>query len=240
MSKKIYASVVFLVLTFAAFSQGTRLLRQPTINGNKVAFEYGCDIWVTDLDNGQTKRITNTGAVESNPYFSPDGKTIAFTSNRSGTASVYIVPVEGGIPTRLTWYPSSATVWGWTPDGERVLYSTARETAPVGHGRLWTVSKKGGPSKLLAEQWGFSGSFSPDGKKIAIDKVSRWDVEWREYRGGQNTPLIILDLKNWSEELIPNEKTMDTKPLWLGKMSIFFPTVTGLPTSGVIPQKQKS
>src|SRR5690606_31266147 len=132
------------------------------------------DIWITNLANNQTRRLTSTGAVESNPHFSPDGKTIAFSSNRSGTASVYTVPVEGGMPARLTWYPSAATVCGWTPDGEQILYTSARETAPTGFGRLWTVSKDGGPSKLLTEQWGADGSFSPNGKRIVIDRVSRW------------------------------------------------------------------
>lgn len=200
---------VFIFFLFAAgslFAQETRLLRQPTLSGSRVAFTYGADVWVINLENNITTRLTSTGAVESNPAFSPDGKTIAFSSNRSGTNAVYTVPVEGGTPTRLTWYPASATVCGWTPDGEQVLFASPRETAPAGYDRLWTVSKNGGPEKLLTKQWGNSGSFSPDGKKIAIDRVSRWDVEWRNYRGGQNTPLVILNLADMSEELIPNEK----------------------------------
>jgi tricorn protease len=220
--KKIYL-ISFCIIAFASFSsgQGTRLLRQPSISNDHIAFIYGGDVWVTNLTNQQTKRLTTTGAVESNPHFSPDGKTIAFSSNRSGMTAVYTVPIEGSSPTRLTWYPSSANVCGWTPDGENILYSTARETAPVGHGRLWTVPKNGGPSKLLAKQWGNDGSFSPNGKQIVIDRVSRWDDEWRNYRGGQNTPLIILNLEDWSEELLPNDKTMDIHPLWLGE-TIYF------------------
>ncbi len=212
----------FLML-FALFiqAQGTKLLRQPALSENHIAYTYGGDVWITHLSNNQTRRLTSTGAVESNPHFSPDGKTIAFSSNRSGTTSVYTVPVEGGMPERLTWYPSAATVCGWTPDGERILYTSARETAPTGFGRLWTVSKAGGPSELLTEQWGADGSFSPDGKRIVIDRVSRWDEEWRAYRGGQNTPLVILNLENWSEELLPNERTTDIQPLWLGE-TIYF------------------
>lgn len=220
--KKIFLTS-FCLLAFIIFSlgQGTRLLRQPTLSENHIAFTYGGDVWVTNLSNHQTRRLTNTGAVESDPYFSPDGKIIAFSSNRSGMMAVYTVPAEGGTPTRLTWYPSAARVCGWTPDGERILYSSTRETAPYGNGRLWTVSKNGGPSTLLTQQWGYSGSFSPDGKQIVIDRVSRWDKEWRDYRGGQNTPLEILTLKDWSEELLPNDKTMDIHPLWLGE-TIYF------------------
>ncbi len=214
------ALFVFAIAAFSA-AQGTKLLRQPTLHENHVAYTYGGDIWVTNLQTNQTKRLTNTGATESNPHFSPDGKTIAFTSDRSGVGAVYIVPVEGGIPERLTWYPSAAKVCGWTPDGQKVLYSSSRETAPSSYGRLWTVSKNGGPSELLTEQWGADGSFSPDGKRIVIDRISRWDVEWRNYRGGQNTPLVVLNLNDLSEELLPHEKTFDIKPIWLGD-NIYF------------------
>jgi len=54
-----------------------------------------------------------------------------------------------------------------------------------------------------------------------IDRVSRWDVEWRNYRGGQNTPLVILNLKDFSEELLPNNKETDRNPVWLGDKVYF-------------------
>ncbi|MCG6189301.1 S41 family peptidase [Maribellus maritimus] len=220
--KNLYLTALFVVgIVAITVAQGTKLLRQPALSKTHVAFTYGSDIWVTDLETNQTKRLTNTGAVESNPHFSPDGKTIAFSSNRSGVSAVYTVPVEGGMPQRLTWYPSSATVCDWTPDGKYILYSTSRETAPTGYDRLWTVSKDGGPSELLTEQWGADGSFSPDGKQIVIDRVSRWDGEWRNYRGGQNTPLVILNINDMSEELLPNERTIDIKPVWLGEQIYF-------------------
>jgi len=96
----------------AVHSQGTRLLRQPSITETQVAFAYGGDIWITDFDGRQTVRLTSTPAVESNPHFSPDGKWIAFNSNRSGTSAVYVVSAEGGTPKRLTWHPAPASVCG--------------------------------------------------------------------------------------------------------------------------------
>jgi tricorn protease len=214
-------AVCFLLSVTSAFSQGTRLLRQPDLNSTHIAFAYGGDIWVSDLDNQKVLRLTSTPAVESNPQFSPDGKWIAFNSNRSGSQAVYIVPVEGGSPKRLTWHPGSASVCGWSPDGRLVLYSTSRDNAPGGFARLWTVSVEGGPSTVLTDQWAADGSFSPDGKQIVIDRIQRWDVEWRHYRGGQNTPLMILNLIDQTEKLLPNESTIDIQPLWLGN-TIYF------------------
>jgi len=213
--------VCFLLSVTSAFSQGTRLLRQPALSSTHIAFAYGGDIWVSDLDNQKVLRLTSTPAVESNPQFSPDGQWIAFNSNRSGNQAVYIVSVEGGSPKRLTWHPGSASVCGWSSDGRLILYSTSRDNAPGGFARLWTVSMEGGPSTVLTNQWAADGSFSADGKQIVIDRIQRWDVEWRHYRGGQNTPLVVLNLTDQTEKLLPDESTIDIQPLWLGN-AIYF------------------
>ncbi|MEM9680024.1 MAG: PDZ domain-containing protein [Bacteroidota bacterium] len=214
-------SITLILTTFSSIAQGTRLLRQPDLKGSQIAFTYGGDIWVTNTSGGDAKRITSTAAVESNPYFSPDGQWIAFTSNRAGSNNVYIVSVNGGTPKRLTWHPSGSDVRGWTNDGKQVLYASNRETAPRPYDRLWTVSTEGGAPKLLTKQWSYDGAFSPDGKQLIVDKMDRWDAEWRAYRGGQNTPLIILDLATQQEELLPNDRTTDIKPLWLGDIIYF-------------------
>ncbi|MBN4075720.1 PD40 domain-containing protein, partial [Gammaproteobacteria bacterium AH-315-E17] len=209
------------LISLSANAQGTRLLRQPTISDTHIAFVYGGDIWVTELGKTQAVRITSTAAVESDPHFSPDGQTIAFTSNRSGTASVYTVSVNGGAVNRLTWHPSPVITRGWTPDGERVLYASSRGATPIEFNRLWTVAVDGGGPSLLSEQWGYNGAFSPAGNQIIIDRMTRRDVEWRSYRGGQNTPLVILDLDNESEIQLPNESSVDIEPIWIGD-NIYF------------------
>jgi len=213
--------IFFTLFTESIHSQGTRLLRQPSITDTHVTFTYGGDIWIADLDGSNAERITSTAAVEGNPLLSPDGRWIAFNSNRSGNQAVYIVSSGGGTPRRLTWHPAPATVRGWSPDGKKILYSTTRDNAPSSFARLWTVSAEGGPSAMLTKQWASDGSFSPDGSQVIIDRVQRWDVEWRNYRGGQNTPLIILNLEDQGEKLIPNESTIDIQPLWLGDRVYF-------------------
>ena len=219
--------LILFVLPTSTFSlalqaQSTKLLRQPTISASQVAFTYGADLWVADLNGQNVLRLTSTPAVESDPHFSPDGKWIAFTSNRSGNTAVYIVSAKGGEPKRLTFHPSATLSRGWSNDGKQVLFSSERETAPSNYMRLWTVPSTGGNPTLVAKQWGFDGSYSPDGKQMVIDKMDRWDVEWRAYRGGQNTPLVILNLADYSETLIPNEqRSIDIQPLWMGDKIYF-------------------
>ena len=196
-------------------AQGTRLLRQPDISAKHITFTYGSDIWIAELNASNAVRITSTAAVDEHPHFSPDGKWIAFSSNRSGIEAVYVVPIEGGEAKRLTWHPSNAIVRGWSNDGKQILYASNRETAPRPYNRLWSVPAQGGVSQLLSNQWAYDGAYSPNGNEMVIDKMSRWDFEWRGYRGGQNTPLIILDLKTSKEELIPNNKTADIQPIWI-------------------------
>lgn len=216
-----FITILIVLFSNQLNAQGTRLLRQPSINQDLIAFVYGADIWVVNKNGGDARRITSTSAVEQDPHFSPDGKTIAFSSNRSGIFAVYIVPTEGGVPTRLTWYPAASYARGWTPDGKNILYASMRETAPTTYARLWTVPAKGGPSTLLPAPFAYDGAISEDQKNIVIDRVTRWDVEWRHYRGGQNTPIRIMNLKTLEEKEIPSKSTMDKFPNWIGN-DIYF------------------
>jgi tricorn protease-like protein len=75
----------------------TRLLAQPAVSANHVAFIYAADLWVARLDGTGVRRLTTDDGQESNPAFSPDGKLIAFSAQYEGNTDVYIVPVEGGV-----------------------------------------------------------------------------------------------------------------------------------------------
>lgn len=210
-------TIAMILICFSSVSQSenTLLLQQPDMNDSHITFVYGGDIWVVKIGESQATRITSTPAAESYPHFSPDGQMIAFTSNRTGDASVYTIGIKGGEPERLTYHPSGSYVRGWSNDGSYIYYASSRDTAPTGFHKLWKVNKVGGPETNLTTQWATDASFSPDGKSMAIDRVNRWDKEWRAYRGGQNTPLSILNLKSFDEKLLPNEQTTDINPIWI-------------------------
>src|SRR5512136_1454603 len=88
----------------------TRLLSQPAISQDHIAFIYANDLWAARLDGSDVRRLTADEGIESNPAFSPDGRLIAFSAQYEGNTDVYVVPVEGGVPKRLTWHPGSDIV----------------------------------------------------------------------------------------------------------------------------------
>jgi tricorn protease len=223
---------ILLLAGTPAEAQEARLLRQPTVSATQVVFTHAGDLWVADraastAGTAQARRLTSTAAVESNPELSPDGQWVAFTSNRSGNTSVYVVSVDGGTPKRLTWYPAEATAVGWTPDGKHVLYASNRESPHGSWSRLWTVPVAGGPSAVLPAPMGVDGAFAQDGRRLMVDRISRWESEFQDYRGGQNTPLVLLDTKTLDETWLPHQGAVDTQPVWIGNLVYFLSDQNG-------------
>jgi tricorn protease len=206
----------------AANGKGTRLLRSPTISSTEIAFAYANNIWIVDRSGGVARRLTSFQGQTSNPHFSPDGKWIAFSGEYAGNIDVYVIPVEGGEPKRLTWHPGADNVQGWTPDGKSVMFASARATsAPSAAPRFWTVPAAGGVEEPLALPRGYQGKISADGTHIAYRMNNSWDEERRNYRGGQNRPVWIVDLKTFDLVSPPWTDSKDMDPAWVAD-TVFF------------------
>jgi tricorn protease len=200
----------------------TRLLRTPTVSATHVAFAYANNIWTVERAGGMARRVTSFQGATTNPKFSPDGRSIAFSAEYSGNTDVYVVPAEGGEPKRLTWHPGADTVQGWTPDGRSVMFATSRATwAPSGAPRFWTVPATGGIEEPMAIPRAYQGKIAPDGTRIAYRMNSSWDDERRNYRGGQNRPIWIVDLKTYDLVSPPWTDSKDTDPVWVGEQVLF-------------------
>src|SRR3954469_11322275 len=141
------AAIVFVVSVgcmagISADSLTPLLLQKPTLSRTHIAFVYAGDLWTVPRDGGAAQRLTSGAGVETNPIYSPDGATIAFTAEYDGNTDVYTVPAAGGVPKRLTWHPSPDTVLSWTPDGKRILFASNRDSyAPVQ--QLYTMAVDG-------------------------------------------------------------------------------------------------
>ena len=202
----------------SASAQETLLLRQPSVSERHIAFAYANNIWIVERSGGQARRLTSFQGASSQPKLSPDGRTVAFTGTYAGNADVYTVPVDGGEPTRLTWHPGPDGVTGWTPDGRRVVFASTRQShAPSPAPRFWTVGLEGGPETPMPMPRAFQGHINASGSHVAYRMASSWDDERRNYRGGQNKPIWVLDLKSFALDTIArplNSKELD--PAWLG------------------------
>jgi tricorn protease len=214
--------LLVVVVSAAPDPQPTKLLRSPTVSATHIAFVYANNIWTVEGAGGRARRLTSFQGQTTNPHFSPDGKWIAFSGDYAGNTDVYVIPAEGGEPKRLTWHPGGDSVQGWTPDGKAIMFASSRATwAPSGAPRFWTVPAEGGVEEPMALPRGYQGKISPDGVRIAYRMNNSWDDERRNYRGGQNRPIWIVDLKTYDLVSPPWTDSKDMEPVWVGSTVYF-------------------
>jgi tricorn protease len=202
----------------------TKLLTQPAISRNHIAFVYAGDLWIADSEGKGVRRLTSDEGVESNPAFSPDGTLLAFSAQYEGNTDVYAMPVEGGIPTRLTWHPGPDVVQGFSPDGTRVLFTSPRAVFTNRYTQLYTVAAKGGaPEESLKIPHAYTASYAPDASRIAYNPFYPAFTQWKHYRGGTNSIITLIRLTDFSVEKVPQPegRCNDVDPMWIGDFIYF-------------------
>ncbi len=208
----------------AAQDSTTRLLRQPAVSRDHLAFVYGGDIWLSDRNGGHPVQLTSHPATEYAPHFSPDGTWIAFSANYDNNTDVYVIPVAGGQPRRLTWHPAADVVTGWSTDGKRVLFVSNREVANSRSGQFYEVPLDGGYEKKIMKAVAVEGGWSPDGTRLAYRPyimAYSGPSGWRQHRGGDTPPIWIIDPAGKLLEKIPHVNASDSNPLWIGHDVVF-------------------
>ncbi|MBD3170076.1 MAG: protease, partial [candidate division Zixibacteria bacterium] len=238
MKKSLLLSLlIFCFVCTFAYAEEARLLRFPDVNGDNVAFVYGDDIYVAPRTGGTAVRLTSHEGCEWFPKFSPDGSRIAFTGQYDGDMAVYVMPVDGGEPQKLTFHPGiqrtsprfgpENVVLGWHPDGRKVLYRSRKKTNDWWDGRVYFVDIDGGmPEPLPMATAGFT-SLSPNMDKVAYCPIYRDFRTWKRYKGGMAQDVWIFDLKTYESQRITNWEGTDNMPMWHGKYIYFNADRTG-------------
>jgi tricorn protease len=225
----------FWLWTGAVFSlhaaEEARLLRFPATNGSEIVFTYAGDLYKAPLSGGEASRLTSHTGYEMFPRFSPDGQTIAFTGQYDGNTEVYTIPAAGGEPLRLTYTATNSRddlgdrmgpnniVMTWTPDGKRIVYRNRIGSSFEGH--LHTVGKGGGLSEAIPLPEGGFCSYSPDGKRLAYNRVMREFRTWKYYKGGMADDIWVYDPEKKTVDNITQNDAQDIMPMWIGD-HIFF------------------
>ena len=185
---------IITILTVNLFSLVPQFMTEPAISpaGEDVCFAYMSDLWTVAFEGGEARRITTTKGEDRHPVYSPDGKQIAFNSNRDGWTAIYLIPAAGGKSELLN--KEELKLLGWFPDGKSLL----AKRDEVGRRNKFFRLYLDGNFTEITSFGGNNASVSKDGKTILFD---RGGMVYREaYRGSFNGDLweYVIKVDNYT------------------------------------------
>lgn len=194
---------------------------QISPDGKEIAFCYKGDIYKVSVQGGAASRLTTQESYECLPVWSPDGKQIAFASDRHGSFDIFIMPAEGGSARRLTTHSGSELPSAFSPDGKHVLFSAVLQD-PAGSAlfpkssmtEVYQVPITGGrPEQILATP-AESICFTPDGKSFLYQDCKGGEDEWRKHHTSSITrDLWIYDTANGKHTQLTDRPGEDRNPV---------------------------
>lgn len=217
----------FTLLLVASWCQAEERIQLPinpalSPDGQSVVFSHRGDLWTAPTAGGTALRLTSDPANDFQPRYSPDGKTIAFISERTGSRQVFQMPATGGAPVQITDHTSGFHLHGWSPDGEQLLVSGTRDDFWRRAERIFWIRKEGRTAEIpLFDDYGYDPTVSPDGKKILFNREG--DPWWRRgYRGSQASQIWLFNTEDRTFQLILNPEGGARWPLWKPDGSGFY------------------
>ena len=198
-----------------------RMMREPAVSATQIAFVYAGDIWIADKGGGVAMRLSSPRGEESFPRFSPDGSLLAFTGDYDGNEDIYVMPVTGGVPRRVTHHGAPDRMLGWYPDGKTILYATSMTSPKNRFNQLYRVPAQGGLPEKLPVPYGEFGAISPDGQTLAYVPISVDFRTWKRYRGGMNPDIWLFDLQKLTARNLTRSPAADSVPMWHGDTLYF-------------------
>lgn len=196
--------------------ESIRLANNPALSpdGALLAFDWNGDVWTAPTNGGAARQLTQHPGRDREPKFSPDGKEIAFISDRDGSPQVYVVPVAGGTPRQITFHTAGHTLEEWLPDGKSLLVSGQRDHFWRHAERFWIVrTDERTAERVLFDDHGKSGAISPDGKRLLFSREG--ETWWRKgYHGSQASQVWMYDLDSKTATQLLAPERGARWPLW--------------------------
>ncbi|MTI30365.1 PDZ domain-containing protein [Cytophagales bacterium RKSG123] len=224
-SKRHFFSTACAILfgSLTVFGQSDPLVRYPAVNidGTQIAFSFQGDIWTANIDGQNPKRLTVHQAYEGNPIWSPDDQQIAFSANRYGQNDIYVIPSNGGLAKRLTYYSASDKITDWTQDGT-LLFTTSRLYKQVERdNEIYGVPANGGTPVRMLDALGHMPKESPNGRFIALT-IGYCRISREDYRGPANKNIWLYDKNKDSYIQLTTDEGNEFQPVWGNDKTLYF------------------
>ncbi len=219
--RRFATTLVIFLAAGAAFAQGRQgYYRQPALNRNTIVFCAEGDLWKVGADGGVASRLTTHPATEGTPRISPDGKWLAFGAQYDGQQDAYVMPIDGGLPKRLTYDGfmgrSGADIAGWRAgDGHaQVIISTAKYSG-LPDRRLILVDADSGARSLVPLSQAAEGVYDDTGKTIFFTRLAFQGSQTKRYQGG--TAQNLWKFTEGQPEAVPltaDYAGTSAQPMW--------------------------
>lgn len=195
---------------------------QLSADGSSMLIVYHGDIWRVATSGGRATRLTFHPASDSQPCISPDGKSIAFVSDRAGSRQVFTMNANGAAPTQLTYHTEGYSLQGWYPDGQHLLVLGTRDHFWRNASRLLKISAtERSPEELLFNDYAAEGKVGPDGTRVLF--VREGEREWRKgYVGSRSAQIWMWKSSTGKFTQLLNVDAGCRHPVWKPDGSGFY------------------